>query len=221
MLDIGNTTFYEKINIVKLNYILNHKDKYKDIVEAEEKAMRRSNRSNPDSKCAVWSIIKKIINEIKKIKVAFEKNQLQPGYFFGDDRLIQEIKSRSDSPFGILSTDFPAFKYWLENEKKLFRQNYFKKRLEPFLVVKDAINMILMLLRKDLVLQSVKTNKGFFQIKLNPLTKSDLVTVSLSFGSKIIPDVSSNKYAINIQFSDTKNKKIDKEIKFKFGITAF
>ena len=106
-------------------------------------------------------------------------------------------------------------------KKKLFRQNYFKKRLEPFLVVKDAINMILMLLRKDLVLQSVKTNKGFFQIKLNPLTKSDLVTVSLSFGSKIIPDVSSNKYAINIQFSDTKNKKIDKEIKFKFGITAF
>ena len=184
------------------------------IQELEKQFIKISKKRNTEAN-------KKIINEIKKIKVSLEKNQLQPGYFFGDDRLIQEIKSRSDSPFGILSVDFPAFKYWLENEKKLFRQNYFKKRLEPFLVIKDAINMILMLLRKDLVLQSVKTNKGFFQIKLNPLTKSDLVTVSLSFGSKIIPDVSSNKYAINIQFADTKNKKIDKEIKFKFGITAF
>ena len=81
MLDIGNTNFYEKINIVKLNYILNHKDKYKDIVEAEEKAMRRSNRSNPDSKCAVWSIIKKVIknttpipnSEYGVIKVNYKK----------------------------------------------------------------------------------------------------------------------------------------------------
>ena len=81
MLDIGNTTFYEKINIVKLKYILNNKDKYKDIVEAEEKAMRRSNRSSPDSKCNVWTIIKKVIknttpipnSEYGYIKVNYKK----------------------------------------------------------------------------------------------------------------------------------------------------
>ena len=81
MLNIGDTTFYEKINIVKLKYILNNKDKYKDIVEAEEKAMRRSNRSNPDSKCAVWSIIKKVFknttpipnSEYGYIKVNYKK----------------------------------------------------------------------------------------------------------------------------------------------------
>ena len=67
MLDIGNTTFYEKINIVKLKYILNNKDKYKDIVEAEEKAMRRSNRTNTDTKCTVWSIIKKVIKNTTPI----------------------------------------------------------------------------------------------------------------------------------------------------------
>ena len=81
MLDIGNTSFYEKINIVKLKYILNNKDKYKDIVEAEEKAMRRSNRSSPDTKCNVWTIIKKVIknttpipnSEYGYIKVNYKK----------------------------------------------------------------------------------------------------------------------------------------------------
>ena len=81
MINIGDTTFYEKINLVKLSYILNHKDKYKEIVEAEEKAMRRSNRSNPDNKCAVWSIIKKVIknttpipnSEYGVIKVNYKK----------------------------------------------------------------------------------------------------------------------------------------------------
>jgi len=50
----------------------------------------------------------KLIKQINVIKNRLEKNHLQPGYFFGDDRLIQEIKSRSDSPYGILSVDFPV-----------------------------------------------------------------------------------------------------------------
>ena len=163
----------------------------------------------------------KLIKQINVIKNRLEKNHLQPGYFFGDDRLMQEIKSRSDSPYGILSVDFPYFKFWLENEKEVVRRAYFKKRLEPFQVVKDAINIILLLLRQDLSLETVRTNKGFFQIKLNPISKNDLVVVALNAGSRIIPDISSNKYAINIQFSDTKHRKIDKEIKFKFGTSAF
>lgn len=67
MLNIGDTSFYEKINIVKLNYILKNKDQYKDIIEAEEKAMRRSNRGNTDTKSAIWSIIKKVIKNTTPI----------------------------------------------------------------------------------------------------------------------------------------------------------
>jgi len=61
MFNIGDTSFYEKINLVKLKYIYNNKNLYKDIIEAEEKAMRRKNRNNPDTKSTVWTNIKKII----------------------------------------------------------------------------------------------------------------------------------------------------------------
>lgn len=61
MFNIGDTSFYEKINLVKLKYIYNNKNRYKDQIEAEEKAMRRKNRNNPDNKSTVWTNIKKII----------------------------------------------------------------------------------------------------------------------------------------------------------------
>ena len=43
-LNIAETTFYEKINIKKLNYIINNPSKYKAIIEEQEKDMRRSNK---------------------------------------------------------------------------------------------------------------------------------------------------------------------------------
>ena len=42
--NIGETTFYEKINIKKLNYILNNRPKYEAIITEQEKEMRRTDK---------------------------------------------------------------------------------------------------------------------------------------------------------------------------------
>lgn len=57
-LNIANCIFYEKINFVKLNYILNNKDQYKDQIENQEKEMRRNKHNN--STISVWTQLKKI-----------------------------------------------------------------------------------------------------------------------------------------------------------------
>ena len=44
MTQIAGTTFYEKINIAKLNYIINNPAKYEKIIKKQEKAMRRLNK---------------------------------------------------------------------------------------------------------------------------------------------------------------------------------
>jgi len=44
MTQIAKTTFYEKINISKLNYIINNPAKYEKQIKAQEKAMRRLNK---------------------------------------------------------------------------------------------------------------------------------------------------------------------------------
>ena len=67
MINIGESLFYEKINLIKLKYILKNQDKYKERIEAEEIAMRRKNRNDKDSKSNVWTNIKKIIKNTKPI----------------------------------------------------------------------------------------------------------------------------------------------------------
>ena len=55
MENIGETIFYEKINIAKLNYIINNFSKYEEIIKEQERDMRRK-----DKNYNVLSILNKI-----------------------------------------------------------------------------------------------------------------------------------------------------------------
>ena len=178
-----------------------------DAVQIKLKNKRNSVKNNK-------SIIK-----ISTAKKNLEKSIIQPGFYFGNDRLIQEVKARNDSPFGIVSTDFPELRYWLEIESKDIRKKYFYEKFSPFNPIKDAIKLILTIIKDEAVFKKVETDKGLYQIKLNPSLKNDLITIQLLSGSKFFPHISSNKYAINIQFNDHKNIKIDKKIKFRLAIS--
>ena len=160
-----------------------------------------------------------LVKKLSSAKKNLEKSTIQPGFYFGNDRLIQEIKARNDSPFGIVSTDFPELRYWLEIETKDLKKKYFYEKFAPFNPIKDSIKLILLIIRDEAVFEKVETDEGLYQMKLNPSTKNDLITIQLSSGSKFFPHISSNKYAINMQFNDHKNNKIDKTIKFKLAIS--
>jgi len=66
MFKIEDTIFYEKINYNKLTYIINNKDKYKDIIEPEEKVMKR-NKGKIENTASIWSILKKIHNSCQVV----------------------------------------------------------------------------------------------------------------------------------------------------------
>ena len=160
-----------------------------------------------------------LVKKLSSAKKILEKSTIQPGFYFGNDRLIQEIKARNDSPFGIVSTDFPELRYWIEIESRDIRKKYFYEKFSPFNPIKDAIKILLTIIRGEANFEKVETDEGLYQMKLNPTTKNDLITIQLSSGSKFFPHISSNKYAINMQFNDHKNIKIDKPIKFRLAIS--
>ncbi len=43
-MNIAETTFYEKINICKLDYILKNQSKYEEIIKEQEKDFRRTDK---------------------------------------------------------------------------------------------------------------------------------------------------------------------------------
>ena len=163
----------------------------------------------------------KLLIRLRKIKVSLEKATIQPGFYFGNDKLLQEIKTRRDSPFGITSVDFPEFHYWLQNQTTRFKKDYLNKKLSSFNPIKDAINALLQILRAKEKTLNIEAEEGVYQKKLDPSLKIDLVTIIAKKSLRSYPSISSNKYAISIHFNDVKTQnQITKAINFKISLAS-
>jgi len=164
-----------------------------------------------------------ILLQLKKLRGMLEKSSIKPGFYFGADKFLQEIKARSDSPFGILSTDFPEMQLWLQTQTPQSRRLYFKGRFAPFLPVKSSIIYLNAILRGGVIMDSQIIKNDRYDVKLDSAKKNDLVVVELSKVPGLIPTLSSNKYAININFNLIKKttRLGYKSIKFKIGVASF
>ena len=163
----------------------------------------------------------RLLIRLRKIKVSLEKATIQPGFYFGNDKLLQEIKTRRDSPFGITSVDFPEFHYWLQNQTTRFKKDYLNKKLSSFDPIKDAIFTLLKILRAKEKTLSVEAEEGVYQKKLDPSLKIDLVTIMAKKSLRSYPNISSNKYAISIHFNDIKSQnQITKTVNFKISLAS-
>ena len=163
----------------------------------------------------------RLLIRLRKIKTGLEKATIQPGFYFGNDKLLQEIKTRRDSPFGITSIDFPEFHYWLQNQTTQFKKEYLIKKLSSFNPIKDAISSLLEILRAKEETSSVSAEEGVYQKKLDPSLKIDLVSITVKSSLKSYPNISSNKYAISIHFNDVKTQnQITKFVNFKISLSS-
>lgn len=162
-----------------------------------------------------------INTELYRTRLKLEKSKTTPGFNFGGDKFLTELKTRAASPFGIVASDFPEFQYWLKKTSEIDKKSYFENKLNDFLPIKIAITNLMQILRKNIKNNSIETNSGSLQYKLDPLLKNDLVIISLGESSKFYPSISSNKYAVNVHFSKINNEVYNKSIKFKIGIASF
>ena len=152
-----------------------------------------------------------------------ERSSIKSGFYFGSDKFLQELKARSDSPFGILSTDFPEMQFWLQTQTPESRKLFFREKFTSFLPIKKSIIYLNNILRKNVIMQAQATKQDRYEVKLDSSQKNDLVVVELLNTTALIPALSSNKYAININFNAIKKLSLPakKSIKFKIGVSSF
>ena len=76
-------------------------------------------------------------------------------------------------------------------------------------------------LRDSVTLESIESNEnGLVNYQLNPSFKHDFIQLQLPQKLNLYPNLTSNKYTINIQFSSVMNKtSVGKKIKFKMGVS--
>lgn len=117
---------------------------------------------------------------------------------------LMGIRSRMNIPGGTCEFDLPNYHWWMSQDAKT-RIDNFNEWLKPFSVLIKAFNSILHLLRSSGRCFDYKAKNAVFTLNLGSLSLSDsqLVQVAIDKNIPTVPEISANKYLLNIRFVKT------------------
>jgi cell division protein ZapD len=120
------------------------------------------------------------------------------GQHLRDNDWLMSIKSRAAIPGGLCEFDLPSYHYWL-NCPTPKRRADLEQWTRTILPVRDALYIILRLLRASGQAEHIRAERGQYQ-RMPGSTSAQMVCITLSSDETVIPEISANRYAINIRF---------------------
>jgi len=121
------------------------------------------------------------------------------GQYMRDNDWLMGIKSRAAIPGGVCEFDLPSYHWWLHRNPDA-RRDALAGWTKPLLPMRDASAIVLRLLRSSGRPKQHTAPNGQFQLNLGG-TAAQMVRVSLAVDTPAIPEVSANKYFLNIRFT--------------------
>jgi cell division protein ZapD len=116
-----------------------------------------------------------------------------------DNDWLMAIKQRTGIPGGVCEFDLPAYHHWL-NLEPAARQADLQTWLAPLLPILSGLSIILRLLRDNGKTSRQIAYRGVFQQMLTTAKIAQLLRLSLAKALPCVPEISANKYALNIRF---------------------
>jgi cell division protein ZapD len=165
---------------------------------------------------------KEIIPLIQVARKKLENIDVKPGFNFNNNLFLEEVKKRISSPGGLLDVDFPNFRTWTIQKTRKSKLEDFKSWAQPLIVFKDAASVILLILRNQCHVESIKAKEGKHQQTIDPLKTFDLIRLELEETLNTYPEISANKYTVNVFFNqlneELKKEPVKSNLEFKFNI---
>ena len=153
-------------------------------------------RNNPDiSEAALASAL----YEIEQASAALLGMSGKIGQHLRDNDWLMSIKSRASIPGGVCEFDLPSYHYWRHQAPEV-RRDALVAWLQPLLPLRDALRIVLRLLRSSGRPEHHVATGGAFQLMLGG-SSWQMVRISLKLHDPYIPEISANKYALNIRFT--------------------
>jgi len=159
-------------------------------------------------------------NVLNDIKITFREMLDLPGKVgehLRENEWLMTIKQRVGIPGGCCMFDLPSYHYWL-NLDPAYRRKDFTEWLAPLQPIRNAFSIVLLLLRKSGKTFQVVANHGVFQ-QIGAEYMAHMLRLTLTDNFPCIPEISANKYALNIRFvpalSNQKNKIYEDDVAFE------
>lgn len=136
---------------------------------------------------------------------------------------LMSIKQRTGIPGGVCGFDLPSYHYWLQQSSDA-RRHDLQQWLAPFLPTRDAINIVLRLLRESGKTSAQTAQQGVYQ-QMMAGRMAQMLRIRLSGDYACIPEISANKYALNIRFTTQEGmqrpKASDTDVEFELTFCNF
>ena len=153
-------------------------------------------RGNPAiSEQALVAVLRDIDRAIKQLRDMPGKI----GQDLRDNEWLMSIKQRTIIPGGACGFDLPSYHYWLHQDAAVRRQ-HLEQWLAPFSPIRDALAILLKILRENGKSSTHIAYQGTFQQILTGKL-AQMLRIRVHDSLPCIPEISANRYALNIRFT--------------------
>lgn len=161
-----------------------------------QKQMLEPLRNNPAiSEEALDALLREIDQTISNLHGMMGK----VGQHMRDNEWLMSIKQRTNIPGGVCEFDLPSYHFWLNQDAEL-RRRELNSWLTPMLPIHSGIRIVMRMLRDSGKAVSHVAQNGSFQQMLSGKVVQ-MLRVQLPDDLPCFPEISANKYAINIRYT--------------------
>jgi len=161
------------------------------------------------------------INDIDNAADALRAETTKLGQTLRANEWLMSIKQRAGIPGGVCEFDVPSYHFWLGLGEARRRQDL-DNWLKPLIPMQQAIVIILRILRGSGATSKLVAISGAYQQMLGGAKPAQMLKIEIADDLNCFPEVSANKYAINIRFNTLdctqKPQKLEEDVKFSLTL---
>ena len=208
------------ISLLQMLDIIDRADLKMDLVQEldRQRLAMQSLRGNP---VIAEHVLDGILKGIGSSSTTLRSDNAKLGQNLRENEWLMSIKQRMGILGGVCQFDLPSYHYWLNLDESQ-RKNDFDNWLARLTPMHDAIKTILHILRGSSLATNHHVESGFFQQMLGGTKPAQMLRIELQDNCPCFPEVSANKYAINVRFFALdfvqKPKQCDHPIDFKMTL---
>jgi cell division protein ZapD len=162
-----------------------------------QKIVMNNLRGNP---VIAENVLSDVLDEIEGTAQVLRADIIKLGQTLRDNEWLMSIKQRAGIPGGVCEFDVPSYHYWL-GLGEARRAEDLRAWLRPLMPINDAIHIILHILRGSGATTKLIAINGSYQQMLGGAKPAQMLRIEVDDDLTCFPEVSANKYAINVRFN--------------------